>query len=357
MKLEEFSNTEFFRPKIALPFITIVAVTLRVLTLRFRYLLGYDPYFHLAYIEEALKAGEWFNFFTIASGPWGFQMRVSHPLGLWMAPAYLFKVLSVFGVSLYNAFRVTPVIFGVLTVILFYLALLRLYDKKRAFFGAFFLAVSFGHIFRSMAGYYRGDNYMLFWYSVALLGVAYALSTKERLSYRRFAFYLLPVLASGFASIFWQAYYSIFVFLLSNALFLVAGAFILNERQNLLDGLALTLSTLLGALLANSLGGKFGYGMLGHNRWISKKVAEELLLNFGTIKDAYLLVHVKYLVPLALAFIILVFVLGKYIKDTKVRLGVLIVLALLGTLVLFHRFEALKELSTGFGIFNEAPIL
>lgn len=53
---------KIFRPKIALPMITAVALILRLIPIRFRYLLGYDPYFHLAYIEEALKAGKWLNF-------------------------------------------------------------------------------------------------------------------------------------------------------------------------------------------------------------------------------------------------------------------------------------------------------
>ncbi|ACS89078.1 STT3 domain-containing protein [Thermococcus sibiricus] len=350
MKLEEA-----FKPKVALPVLTAITLILRLIPLRHKYILGYDPYFHLAYIEEALKAGDWFNFLTIAGGPWGRQINNAHPLGLWMTPAYVYKVLKVFGVSLYNAFRITPVIFGVLTVVFLYLALLKLYDEKKAFFASLFLAISFGHVFRSMANYYRGDNYMLFWYSVALLGVALAISMKDKLGNLRFALYLVPAFASGFASIFWQAYYPIFIFLLANAVFLAVGAFILDKKENLLDALALVLSTVLGAFMANSLGGKFGYGMLGYDQ-LGKRVAEKLMLEFGTIKDAYLLVHVKYLVPLGLAFIILIFILGKFIKDRKARAGVLIGLAVLGVFVLFHRFEALKELSTGFGIFIEAPI-
>ena len=345
-----------FKPKKALPLVIGVALILRLIPLRFKYLLGCDPYFHLAYIEEALKAGEWFNFFTIANGPWGFQIKTFHPLGLWMTPAYVYKVLKFFGVSLYNAFRVTPVIFGVLTIAFFYLALLKFYDEKRAFFASLFLAVSFGHIFRSMANYYRGDNYMLFWYSVALLGVAYAFSMDRRLGYKRFVFYLVPAFASGLASIFWQAYYPIFVFLLANAVFLAVGAFLMDEKK-LLDSLLLALSTLLGAFIANSLGEKFGYGMLRYNDWLGKEVAEKLALEFGTIKDAYLLVHVKYLVPLALAFIVLLFFAGRFVKDIKIRAGILVGFAFLGVLVLFYRFEALNELSTGFGVFKEYPIL
>ncbi|NJE77464.1 oligosaccharyl transferase, STT3 subunit, partial [Thermococcus sp. ES12] len=50
------------------------------------------------------------------------------------------------------------------------------------------------------------------------------------------------------------------------------------------------------------------------------------------------------------------FLFSKFVRDKKVRIGVLIGLAVLGIFVLFYRFEALKDLSTGFGIFKEAPI-
>jgi dolichyl-diphosphooligosaccharide--protein glycosyltransferase len=273
-----------------------------------------------------------------------------------MTPAYVYKFLSVFGVSLYNAFRITPVIFGLLTIAFFYLALLRIYDEKKAFFASLFLAVSFGHVFRSMANYYRGDNYMLFWYSVALFGIACAFHMKEKLGYKRLVFYIVPALASGLASAFWSAYYPIFIFLLANSVFLAAGAFLLERDEYMVDSLSLALSTALGVLVANSLGAKFGYGMLGYDRWLGKKVAEKLALEFGSIKDVYLLVHLKYLLPLSLAFVILLLILGKFIKNRKVRIGVLAGLAVLGIFILFYRFEALKELSTGFGIFREAPI-
>jgi asparagine N-glycosylation enzyme membrane subunit Stt3 len=163
-KLEKILNS-ITEPKKALLLITVISFFLRILPMRFRYLLGYDPYFHLAYIRYALSHG-WVNFFSYARGPWGFQIRLFHPLGLWMTPAYLYKVLKFLGLSLYNTFRLTPVIFGVLTIILVYLSLLELYGRRKAFFGALLLAVSFGHIFRSMAGYYRGDNYMVFWLSL-----------------------------------------------------------------------------------------------------------------------------------------------------------------------------------------------
>ncbi|WP_232473533.1 STT3 domain-containing protein [Thermococcus profundus] len=325
--------------------------------MRFKYLLGVDPYFHLTYIEEALKAGKWFNFFTIAYGPWGAQMKASSPKGLWMTPAYVYDTLKIFRISLYNAFRITPVIFGVLTIILFYLTVLKFYGERKAFFASFFLATSFGHSFRSMAGYYRGDNYMLFWYSVALLGIVYAIRMKKRLGNMRLLLYLIPALASGLASAFWQAYYPIFVFLLLNAVLFSMGAFLLNRDEYIVDGLALTIATAVGAVIANHIGEILGYGILGYKSGGGKVLTKKLSLEFGYVKDAYLLIHLKYLVPLAILAIILLIGLSHVLKDRKRRIITISVLLLVGTIVLFARFPALRDLSSGFGVVKSNPLI
>jgi len=214
----------------------------------------------------------------------------------------------------------------------------------------------FGHVFRSMAGYYRGDNYMLFWYSAALFGISLALK-REDLGYKRLLFYLIPALASGLASAFWSAYYPIFVFLLGSAVFLAIGAFVLGKERYLFDSGVLAFSTTLGAFIANYLGGSLRYGMLGGGKWLAKKVAEKLGLEFGSIRDVYLLVHLKYLIPLTLALILALFLIGRAIKDRKQRVLVVLIVSIIGIFVLFKRFDALKELASGFGIFKEAPIL
>nr|CCE70624.1 TPA: oligosaccharyl transferase, STT3 subunit [Pyrococcus abyssi GE5] len=344
-----------FKPRVALPIIIVVSLFYRLLTFRFKYLLGYDPYLHLAYIEEALKAGEWFNFFTLAKAPWGMQMRKFHPLGLWMIPAYIHKI---FNIPLYTAFKITPVIFGVLTVVFTYLALLKLYGERKAFYASLFLGVSYGHVFRSMANYYRGDNYMLFWYSLAFLGIALALGEKRRSwRYRRLIFYLIPGIGSGLASIFWQAYYPIFIFLLGNALLLSFGAFLLREDKYILDGLLLASLTVLGAFMANYLGGKFGYGMFGYDHGLGKTVAEKLSLELSTIKDAFLLVYLKYLVPLVVLGIVILLVVSYFLKSLKARAVLSTFIILLGLLIVLLKFGSLlKDLSTGFGMFKEVPI-
>ncbi|AAL80535.1 oligosaccharyl transferase, STT3 subunit [Pyrococcus furiosus DSM 3638] len=330
--------------------IVAIATLFRMIPFRLKYLVGSDPYFHLAYIEEALKAGEWFNFFTYAGGPWGLQVRLFHPLGLWATPAYIYKLFSFLGISLYTAFRVTPVIFGVLTVVFFYLSLKKLYNRDVAFIVGLFLGVNYGHIFRSMANYYRGDNYMLFWYSVALLGIALGLKTRSKY---RYLFYLLPGIATGFASAFWQAYYPIFVFVLAGGLLLGVYAY-LKSPKLFLDSILIVLSTGLGVLIANILGDKVGYGMLGYTDWMGKKVAETFGLEFGFIKDAYLLIHVKYLLPLSLVFLGFLIITKKL--NPKIKVGVLVGGSILAFIVMLVKFPALKDLSTGFGTFREVPI-
>ncbi|CAD5243328.1 oligosaccharyl transferase, STT3 subunit [Thermococcus camini] len=313
-------------PKFAAPIVTAIALAFRLIPLRFEYLLGYDPYFHLAYIRYALEKGEWVNFITCAGGPYGYQISRFHPLGLWMTPAYFYKLLSPFGVSLYNAFRITPVVFGVLTVLFTYLAVLRLYGKREAFLSAFFLAVSFGHVFRSMAGYYRGDNYMLFLYSAALLGTAVPLSLREpRWRNVRLALYLLPGIFAGLSAAFWQAYYPIFALVAANALFLAIGGFLLGREKYLRDSLALLLSLAIGALLANSLGSHLGYGMVGSTHWLGIKLAEELGVRFGFIGDLFLLLYLKYAIPLALASVIALAILSRFVRDRKQRALVVLI--------------------------------
>jgi len=344
----------FLEPKVALSVVTAVALAVRLLPMRFRYLLGYDPYFHLAYIEYALKHG-WVNFFPYAFGPWGMQIKLFHPLGLWMTPAYVYKLLHPLGVSVFNAFRITPVIFGVLTVVLTYLAVLRLYGKREAFLASFILAVSFGHVFRSMAGYYRGDNYMLFWYGVALLGISLGLTWRpRRWRYERFAFYAVPGIAAGLSAIFWQAYYPIFAFVLANAVLLSVGAFILEKDETILDGAAIAISTVLGALMANALGGIFNYGMVGYDRGVGRNLAKKLGLHFGFIKDAFLLAYLKYAVPAALVAIVVLLVVGRKVRGRN-RLWVVGAGAAIAALIGLRYYGTAASLIKG--IFVNAPII
>ncbi|WP_367883074.1 hypothetical protein [Thermococcus peptonophilus] len=134
------------------------------------------------------------------------------------------------------------------------------------------------------------------------------------------------------------------------------GAFLLGRDKYILDGIALTVSTAFGVLIANYLGGKVGYGMLGYDQWLGRKVAEKFSLELTTIKDAYLLFHLKYLVALALVGLLALFALSKFIGDKRLRGITVVVFGAIAVYLLLARFEGLKDLSTGFGIFKKVPI-
>jgi len=327
MRRGEFLNflgsvaRRILEPRYAVFLLVIVSSAIRLIPMRFKYLLGYDPYFHLAYIRYALSHG-WVNFFPYAGGSKGFQVKLFHPLGLWMTPAYIYKLFHPFGLSLFNAFRITPVIFGVLTVIFSYLLVLRLYGKREALLSAFLLAVSFGHVFRSMAGYYRGDSYMLFWYAAGLTVLAFALTMSWSRG-TRWVLYLVPGLSAGFAAAFWQAYYPIFAFFLFNSLLLAIGAFLLGENRRILDGLAVSLSLIPGVFLANWIGGRLGYGMTGETRWFGRELAKELGVQFGALKDVFLVVFLKYALTISIVAILGLLLISRFVRNRRIR-GVIV---------------------------------
>ncbi|WP_367182648.1 STT3 domain-containing protein, partial [Thermococcus sp.] len=341
-------------PKYALLLLVFIASAFRLLPMRFRYLLGYDPYFHLAYIRYALSHG-WVNFFPYALGPWGILMKGIHPLGLWMTPAVVYKLLRPFGVSLFNAFRVTPVIFGVLTVIFVYFAVLKLYGKKEAFLSALLMAVAFGHIFRSMAGYYRGDNYMLFWYGAAFLSMAAGLKAFENASWKgrravlTATLLLLPGIFAGLSSAFWSAYYPIFVFIWANALTLSLGAFILGKKNVLISALLLTLSLVIGVFIANSIGAVLGYGMAGYNHGLARTLARELGLSLTFIRDAFLMGFLTYMVPVALGIIGVFWVSSR--SGMRTKLMVLGAIALAVLVLALHYRDVIESILRMFSSF------
>ncbi|ASJ08342.1 oligosaccharyl transferase, STT3 subunit [Thermococcus siculi] len=317
-----------------LPILIFVGLALRLIPLRFRYLLGYDTYFHAAYVEYSTMMGEWVNFFPYANAPWGMLIDQFHPKGFWMPPAYLHALLSPFGVSIDTAFKITPAVVGILTIIAVYFAVKSLYNDEVAVLSSLFMAISFGHVFRSMTNYYRGDNYLLFWYSLALLGLGLAVEFRGKAGweYKRLALYVIPGLAAGAAAAFWSAYYLMFVFLIANAVFIAIGAFLLRKEWAFLDSTALTVSTILGALMANTIGSRLGYGMFGWNRPDGIEAAKALGLQFGFIKDAFLLVYLEYAVPAAILGIIILFGASRFIKSYR---GKLVVTSILVLLVLF----------------------
>ncbi len=333
-----------------MPILLVVGLAFRLAPLRFRYFLGYDTYFHATYVEYVIKTGKWINFFPYANAPWGMLINQFHPKGFWAIPVYIHRTLAPLGVSPIMAFKITPPIVGTITILMVYTALRRMYNNEIAMLSSLFFAISFGHVFRSMAGYYRGDNFVLMWYSISLVGISLALRSPRnpRTEYKRQLFYLISGAAAGVSAMFWSAYYIVFVLLWASAALMGLGAFVLNRKKELVDSITLTLSLGLGALLANKLGSIVGYGMFGCNRPEGMKIARELGLHLNIIKDAFLLVFLKYAVTGTLAGIALLLLMSARIKEKKVR-DIIALLILIGAgIVGSYLWKSYGELFFGF---------
>ena len=278
--------------------IALTALLIRLIPYRLKYPIGYDPYFHLAYLEYISSHG-WVNYFPYALGPRGILMNHFHPRGMWGTPYVIYHILKPLGTSVYGAFKLTPPIFGALTVVAIYYSVKKLYGWKTAAWTSIFLSLSFGHVFRSMANYYRGDNYALFWYSVVLLLFAYALKSGKR---QKMEFYLLAGTAAGLSALFWSSYYIVLALPLLTALFVAIYSLVGENRTY--DAAMMALSTGLGALLASLLGRLAGFGMLWSESWQGKQVIELTGVPTGPLDDAYLALHLLLLLPGTLLIIL-----------------------------------------------------
>ncbi|ASJ16066.1 hypothetical protein A3L04_02705 [Thermococcus chitonophagus] len=317
------------REKYLLIGILTLAIVLRLLPLRFNYMLGYDPYFHLKYIEYSLEKGQWINFFPYAFGPWGMQVHNYHPLGLWMTPGYLSKVLHI---SPEVAFKLTPLIFGILTLVFLWYGLRKMYNDKVALLGTFLLSVSFAHIMRSCANYYRGDNYMLFWYSLVFLGFSIMFERPK-------VAYPLILLSLSFSSIFWQAYYPIFVLALVNALMLSIWGFLYGDKTTIKKVAVLVAGTLGSAVLAGILGRYFGYGMFGYDRSLPRQFT---IFKVKFLGDAFLTYYI--FLALATVAVLAVMLLLKERMSFRMKVAFIGVLALVSLFVLGKFYSGLSTL-------------
>lgn len=140
--------------------IFLVALSLRLATAKYDLLLGGDPWYHYKIASILLESGEYPMYEYYSRYPFG--SFVASPLGLYYTPVYIHKLIGFTGISFFRVFQILPAIFGSLSVLPFYLLAKELYNKKIGFLAVFLFALSPAGIERSLAGFYRGEVFMLF---------------------------------------------------------------------------------------------------------------------------------------------------------------------------------------------------
>lgn len=140
--------------------IFLVALALRLVTARYSLLLEADPWYHFKIASILLESGEYPIYEYYSRYPFG--SFVASPPGLYYLPVYLYKVIGFTGISFFRVFQLLPAITGSLIIFPLYLLTKELYNKKIGFLAPFLFALSPAGIERGLAGFYRGEVFMLF---------------------------------------------------------------------------------------------------------------------------------------------------------------------------------------------------
>jgi|Deesub1362A_J573_1020465.scaffolds.fasta_scaffold00098_107 dolichyl-diphosphooligosaccharide--protein glycosyltransferase len=190
------------REYILLLAVFLIAIALRLITAKYDRLLGADPWRHLKIAELLLETGEFPLFYSYT-----FYPRVSligSYSGLYYLPVYIYKILEVFEVSFFKVFQLLPAIFGALSVAPLYMLVKELFDKRVGLLSALLIAISPANLERSLAGYYRGDVFMVFFMLLAFY--FFVISVK-----RNIVFSLLSGIFLFVCNLFWDGWPFAFV--------------------------------------------------------------------------------------------------------------------------------------------------
>jgi dolichyl-diphosphooligosaccharide--protein glycosyltransferase len=174
----------------------IISFGMRVISIN-NELSGADAYYHYSVLEQNIAQGRLDNINSLDLCYGGH--KGNHPIGFYAIPYFLSGFI---GLSM--AFLLTPVIVGVVSILLTYYLLSLIFGKRTAIISSFLIAVSIAHIFRSAATMYRGDNLV---YPFILLSLIFLLKFLiEKDFKKKIAYSTAAGLISGLSAIMWNGY-------------------------------------------------------------------------------------------------------------------------------------------------------
>ncbi len=304
---------------ILLIILVIFSFGTRTITLDTGTYFGADAFFHYSIVEQNLKQGKLTGHNDLDLCYDG--VKAGHPIGFYAMPYYLSYIIG-----LQNAFNLTPVIAGVITIILLYYLTSMLFSKEIGMIAAFILAGLNAHLARSVALVYRGDNLIL---PFVLGSLMLALMFLKEENLRKKAYYALAAgLVTGIAPIVWNgAALALGIFNIAIASYIVFDyLFKKDVRINLMfSSLALLIQVVLAQV-----------------------IARRFLTNF---KEFYLHGYLIYFVgPFMLLFIMLEIGQRFSKKHTMVRYSPFIAIILGGVIAVLTKKDKIDELISGFGM-------
>jgi dolichyl-diphosphooligosaccharide--protein glycosyltransferase len=180
--------------------ILLIALALRLVTAKYDRLLGADPWVHYALAKKFLELGRhpiWDYSVYYPGGTWSGALAGLHSL-----PAFFYKMVSFTGVSFFKIFQILPAIFGGLICIPLYLLAKEMMDIRAGLFSVLLFAISPAGISRTLAGYYRGEPFFVFFMLFTFLFYLYSLRNYKYIFAGGLVFLLCSLFWAGWPYVF-----------------------------------------------------------------------------------------------------------------------------------------------------------
>ena len=160
--------------------LAFIGFKIRYQTASYKYFIDPDTFYHFEIYRLTIK--EWLpKYYMMADAPFG--AKIAAPLGLYILPAMLYKILSVFGYSEIAVFKLWPPLVGFFSIVAIYLLGKKFHSDWAGLWASAIMMFSTAHFVRTFSGNNRGDGPFLMLFMYATLSLFAYLNGKDRKKY------------------------------------------------------------------------------------------------------------------------------------------------------------------------------
>jgi len=159
--------------------VAFIGFKIRMQTAQTKYFIDPDTFYHFEIYKLTIK--EWIpKYYIMADAPFG--AKIAEPIGLYILPAILYKILSVFGYTEIAVFKFWPPLVGFFSIVAIYILGKKFHSDWAGLWAATVMMFSTAHFVRTFSGNNRGDGpfLMLFLYAVISLFLYLELKDKKK---------------------------------------------------------------------------------------------------------------------------------------------------------------------------------
>ncbi|ALV62046.1 oligosaccharyl transferase [Thermococcus sp. 2319x1] len=172
----DFSKIRLYLFPIVVVIVAFIGYKIRAATGQTKYFIDPDTFYHFEIYKLAIK--EWVpKYYPLADAPFG--SLIGEPLGLYIIPALLYKLLSAFGFEVIKVFKMWPPLVGFFSIIGVYFLGRKLHSEWAGLWAALVMMFSVAHWTRTFSGNARGDGPFLMFFIYAVLFMFYYLEATE----------------------------------------------------------------------------------------------------------------------------------------------------------------------------------